>query len=66
MSSGLIEKAAVAPANVSDQDGFTSICPRDGQLGFGDKADCLKAATDKIARRGVMCGTILAQDKRHN
>jgi len=67
MSSGLIEKAAVTPANVSDQAGFKSICPRDGQLVFGDKAYCLKAATDEMARRGVTCGAILRQNmKRKN
>ena len=67
MSSGLIEKAAVTPANVSDQAGFKSICPRDSQLVFGDKAYCLKAATDEMARRGVTCGAILRQNmKRKN
>ena len=64
MSSGLIEKAAVTPANVSDQAGFKSICPRDGQLVFGDTADCLKAATDEMARRGVTCGAILRQNMK--
>ena len=58
----LVEKAAVTPANVSDQDVFKSICPRDGQLVFGDKAYCLKAATDEMARRGVTCGAILRQN----
>ena len=62
MRSGLIEKAAVTPANVSDQAGFKSICPRDGQLVFGDKAYCLKAATDEMTRRGVTCGAILRQN----
>ena len=67
MRSGLIEKAAVTPANVSDQAGLKSICPRDGQLVFGDKAYCLKAATDEMARRGVTCGAILRQNmKRKN
>ena len=33
-----------------------------GQLVFGDKAYCLKAATDEMARRGVTCGAILRQN----
>ena len=34
MSSGLIERAAVTLANISDQEGFKHICPREGQMVF--------------------------------
>ena len=62
MGSGLIESAAVTPATVSDQAGFKSICPREGQMVFADKAYCLKPAQIAMAIRGAVSGAIL----KHN
>ncbi len=62
MGSGLIETAALTPANVPDQAGFKSICPREGQMVFGDKAYCLKPAQIAMAIRGAVSGAIL----KHN
>ena len=38
MGSGLIERIAVTPANISDQEGFERVCPRGGEMVFADKA----------------------------
>ncbi len=43
MRSGLIEKVAVTPANVPDQDALKHICPDQGMV-FGDKAYCSQLA----------------------
>ena len=64
MSSGLIESAAVTPANVSDQAGFKHICPRNGQMVFGDKAYCLKPAQIVMAIRGAVSAAILKHNMR--
>ena len=62
MGSGLIESAAITPGNVSDQGGFKHICPREGQMVFGDKAYCLKPAQDTMKKRGAISAAIL----KHN
>jgi len=62
MGSGLIERAAVTDANISDQAGFKSICPRAGQMVFGDKAYCLKPAQESMAIWGAVSGAILKQN----
>ena len=62
MSSGLIETIAATPANISDQAGFKHICPRDGQMVFGDKSYCLKPAQEAMKKRGAYSAAIL----RHN
>ena len=59
MGSGLIESAAVTPANLSDQVGFKLICPRDGQRVFGDHPYCLKPAQRAMTIRGAISATIL-------
>ena len=58
MGSGLIESAAVTPGNVSDQAGFKRICPREGQMVFGDKSYCLKPAQLAMKERGAISGAI--------
>ena len=42
MGSGLIDRIAGTPANVTDQDGFKHICPRNGEMTFDDKSYGLK------------------------
>ena len=50
MQSGLINKVAVTPANVTDNKGFKHVCPNEGAV-YADKGYCLedsqKAATMK-------------------
>ena len=60
MSSGLIEKAAVTPANISDQAGFKHICPTDGQMVY--KTYCLKPAQDTMLIKGATSAAILKQN----
>lgn len=62
MGSGIIESAAVTLGNVPDEQGFKSICPRDGQMVFGDKSYCLEPAQTQMAIRGAVSGAIL----KHN
>ena len=64
MGSGLIESAALTPANTSDQAGFKSICPRDGQMVFGDKSYCLKPAQIAMKIRGAVSAAIVHNVKR--
>ena len=59
MGSGIIESAAVTPGNVPDEQGFKSICPREGQMVFGDKSYCLEPAQTQMAIRGAVSGAIL-------
>ncbi len=62
MGSGLIEKASVTPANIADQEGFKHICPRAGQMVFGDKSYCLKPAQVEMSIRGAVSGAIRKQN----
>ena len=62
MGSGLIESASVSQANISDQAGFKSICPRGGQMVFGDKSYCLKPAQESMSIRGAVSGAILKRN----
>jgi IS5 family transposase len=62
VGSGLIERIAVTPTNISDQKGFKPVCPRDGQLVFADKAYCLKKAQDTMAHRKGTSGATLRQN----
>ena len=62
MGSGLIESASVSQANISDQAGFKSICPRGGQMVFGDKSYCLKPAQESMSIRGAVSGAIFKRN----
>ena len=68
MGSGLIESEALTPANVSDQAGFKHICPRGGEMVFGDTSYCLKPAQIVMAIRGAVSGAILKHNMigKHN
>lgn len=59
MGSGFIERIAATPANIPDQEGFKHICPRSGEITFGDKAYCLKKAQDAMKKYDVQSATIL-------
>ena len=59
--SGLINKVAVTPANVSDAHGFKHVCPNSGAV-YADKGYCLKSAINAAKSKGVH----LAAIKRNN
>ncbi len=55
--SGLINKVAVTPANVSDAEALKHICPDQGGV-LGDKAYCIKPAQTTLAHKGCHDMTI--------
>jgi len=57
MQSGLINKVAITPANVTDAKAVKHILPNSGAV-FGDKGYCTKDSTDAIKRRGLHDCTI--------
>ena len=61
MQTGLINKVAVTPANITDAQGLSHVCPSQGAV-HGDKGYCMSPATREIARRGCHDATI----KRNN
>ena len=63
MGSGLINKVAVTPANVPDQDGLALICPKEGMI-FGDKAYCLAPAQQAMRAQGCHSGAILKDNMK--
>ena len=52
MQSGMINKIAVTPANITDNKGFKHICPGSGAL-YADKGYCLKDSVQ--TEREKMC-----------
>lgn len=59
--SGLINKVAITPANVTDAQGAKHICPHPGAM-VGDKGYGTKPAKQAAVRKGVH----LAAIKKHN
>jgi IS5 family transposase len=57
MQSGLINKVAVTPANITDNQGFKHICPNGGAV-YADKGYPLKDSKIAAARRGVHLAAI--------
>lgn len=57
MQSGLINKVAATPANVTDAQGLKHICPSQGAV-YGDKGYCVKPAQRTLKRKGCHDGTI--------
>lgn len=57
MQSGLINKVAATPANVTDADGLKHVCPRQGAV-YGDKGYSIEPATKTITRNGCHNATI--------
>ncbi len=50
MQSGLINKVAITPANVTDADGLENVCPSQGAI-YADKGYCTKPAKRAAAKR---------------
>ncbi len=63
MGSGLIQKAAVTPANVSEGKGIKHICPTDSMI-FGDKGYCGKRSQNTMRKRRCHSGVILKKNMR--
>jgi IS5 family transposase len=51
MQSGLINKVAITPANVTDAKGFKNVCPNQGAV-YADKGYCTNNAKRDAARSG--------------
>jgi IS5 family transposase len=52
MQSGLINKVAITPANVTDAKGFRHVCPTQGSA-YGDKGYCVAPSVREARRKGV-------------
>lgn len=61
MQSGLINKVAATPANVTDAQGLEHICPGQGAV-YADKGYCTNPATATLKKKGCHNATI----KRNN
>lgn len=61
MQSGLMNKVAITPANVTDGRGFKQVCPKQGAA-YADKAYCVKPAQIAAAKKGCH----LAAVKKNN
>lgn len=57
MQSGLINKVAMTPANETDAQGFTHVCPNQGAV-YADKAYCVSVARKAAAKRGCVLRAI--------
>lgn len=64
MGSNMIERIAATPANISDQEGFGLVCPREGEMVFADKAYCLAKAQSAMKKRGATSAAILRQNMK--
>ena len=64
MGSNMIERIAATPANISDQEGFARVCPKDGEMVFGDKAYCLSKAQSAMKQCGATSAAILKQNMK--
>ena len=58
MQSGLINKVAVTPANVTDAKGLKHICPTKGAV-YADKGYCTQPARHAAAKRSVHLAAIM-------
>ena len=63
MQSGLINKIAITPANVTDARGFKHIRPGQGAV-YGDKGYCTKPARTEMERRGLHDATVKLRHMR--
>ena len=63
MGSGLINKIAVTPANVTDQAGLKHVCPDSGMV-FADKQYCCKRAQIIMKAKGCHSGAILKNNMK--
>lgn len=57
MQSGLINKVAVTPANVTDSSGFKHVCPK-GRAAYADKGYSTKSVANTAKAKGVHLAAI--------
>ena len=57
MQSGLINKVAITPANITDAQGFRHVCPPQGAV-YADKGYCTSPAKITAKSKGVHLGAI--------
>jgi transposase, IS5 family len=62
-ASGLVEKVAVTPANVSDAEGLKRVCPNEGMI-FADKAYSVKEAQNIMKAKSCHSGAILKNNMK--
>ena len=63
MQSGLINKVAVTPANITDSQAFEHVCPGSGAV-FADKGYCTKPAVLAALRKNVHLAAIKKNNMR--
>lgn len=63
MQTGLINKVAVTPANVSDSKGFKYVCPSNGVI-FADKGYCTKSCQKESLQNGCELAAILKNNMK--
>ncbi len=63
MSSGLIKKVAVTPANISDAEGLQHTCPEEGMI-FADKGYCGDKAQKTMLSNKCHSGAILKNNMK--
>ncbi len=61
IQSGLINKVAITPANVTDAQGFSHVCPSNGAC-YADKGHCTAPAKNAARAKGLH----LAAVKKNN
>jgi len=64
MGSGLINKIAVTPANVTDQEGLKTICPDSGMV-FADKQYCCRRAQEILENNNCHSAAILKNNMKN-
>ena len=57
MQSGMINKVAITPANITDAQGLKHICPTQGAI-YADKGYCTSPARQVTARKGCYLAAI--------
>ena len=57
MQSGLINRVAITPANITDAQGFKHVCPRGGAV-YADKGYCTSPAKIVAKSKGIHLGAI--------
>ena len=57
MQSGMINKVAVTPANVTDSEGFTHVCPKSGAV-YADKGYCVAPAKQAAQAKNIHLAAI--------
>jgi IS5 family transposase len=63
MQSGLINKVAITPANLTDAQGLKHVCPSQGTI-YADKGYCTKTAKQAAAKRNCHLAAIKKKNMR--